>query len=88
MNELDNVKNRVYVLARKDGRWTREPLPGMPEFGTVAATAVDDEESDDYFLTLTDFVTPTSLSLGSVGAGRRREAQAAARVLRRERARR
>ena len=35
----------------------------MPEFGTVVASAVDDEESDDYFLTVTDFVTPTSLSL-------------------------
>jgi prolyl oligopeptidase len=69
VNELDNVKNRVYVLGRQDGRWTREPLPGMPEFGTVVATAVDDEESDDYFMTVTDYVTPTSLSLGTVGKG-------------------
>jgi len=69
VNELDNVKNRVYVLSRKDGKWTREALPGMPEFGSVEASAVDDEESDDYFLTVTDYVTPTSLSLGSVGKG-------------------
>ncbi len=69
VNELDNVKNRVSVLSRKDGKWTREPLPGMPEFGTVVATSVDDEESDDYFLTVTDYVTPTSLSLGTVGKG-------------------
>jgi len=69
VNELDNVKNRVYVATRKDGKWTREPLPGMPELGTVSATAVDDEESDDYFMTVTDFVTPTSLSLGTVGRG-------------------
>jgi len=41
----------------------------MPEFGTVVANAVDDEESDDYFLTVTDYITPTSLSLGSVGQG-------------------
>ncbi len=67
LNELDNVKNRVYVLSRKDGKWSREPLPGMPEFGTVVANAVDDEESDDYFLTVTDYVTPTSLSLGTIG---------------------
>jgi prolyl oligopeptidase len=66
VNELDNVKNRVYVLSRKDGKWTREALPGMPEFGTVVATAVDDEESDDYFMTVTDYVTPTSLSLGTI----------------------
>jgi prolyl oligopeptidase len=69
VNELDNVKNRVYVLGRRDGRWTREPLPGMPELGTVAATAVDAEESDDYFMTVTDYLTPTSLSLGTVGGG-------------------
>ena len=58
VNELDNVRNRVYVLSRQDGTWTREALPGMPEFGTVVASAVDDEESDDYFMTVTDFVTP------------------------------
>jgi prolyl oligopeptidase len=69
VNELDNVKNRVYVLTRKGGKWTREPLPAMPEFGTVTASAVDDEESDDYFLTVTDYLTPTSLSLGTVGGG-------------------
>jgi prolyl oligopeptidase len=69
LNELDNVRNRVYVLTRKGGAWTREPLPGMPEFGTVSASGVDDEESDDYFLTVTDYLTPTSLSLGTVGKG-------------------
>ena len=69
LNELDNVRNRVYVLTRKDGAWTREALPGMPEFGTVSASGVDDEESDDYFLTVTDYLTPTSLSLGTVGKG-------------------
>jgi prolyl oligopeptidase len=69
VNELDNVKNRVYVLSRENGRWTREPLPGMPELGTVTANAVDEDESDDYFMTATDFLTPTSLSLGTVGKG-------------------
>jgi len=69
VNELDNVKNRVYVLSREDGKWTREALPGMPEFGTVVATAVDDEESDDYFMTVTDYLTPTSLALGTIGKG-------------------
>jgi prolyl oligopeptidase len=69
VNELDNVKNHVYVLARKDGQWTREPLPGMPAFDTVTANAVDEDESDDYFMTVTDYLTPTSLFLGRVGKG-------------------
>jgi prolyl oligopeptidase len=69
LNELDNVRNRVYVLSREDGAWTRQPLPGMPEFGTVTAEAVDDEESDDYFMTVTDYLAPTSLGIGTAGAG-------------------
>jgi prolyl oligopeptidase len=69
VTELDNVKNRVYVASRQGGRWIRQPLPGLPEFGSVAATAVDDEDSDDYWLTATDYLTPTKLLLGSVGKG-------------------
>ena len=30
---------------------------------------MDDEESDDYFMTVTDYLTPTSLFLGTVGKG-------------------
>jgi prolyl oligopeptidase len=70
LNELDNVRNRLYVLTRKDGKWTREAIAGLPEFGTIGVDAVDDEASDDYFLTITDYVTPTSLYLGSVGAAK------------------
>ena len=64
LNELDNVRNRLYRLTRKDGKWTREPLPGVPAIGTTNAWAVDDEESDDYFMTTSDYVTPTSYYLG------------------------
>jgi prolyl oligopeptidase len=68
VNELDNVRNRVFVLTPKDGTWAREALPGTPDLGTVTAEAVDEDESDDYFLTITDYLTPTSLSIGTVGA--------------------
>lgn len=69
LNELDNVRNRVYVLTHGDAGWKREPLPGMPEFGTVGASAIDDEHSDAYFMTVTDYLTPTSLYLGEIGQG-------------------
>jgi prolyl oligopeptidase len=69
LNELDNVRNRVYVLTHGEDGWKREPLPGMPEFGTVGASAIDDEDSDAYFMTVTDYLTPTSLYLGEVGLG-------------------
>jgi prolyl oligopeptidase len=66
LNVLDNVKNRLYVVKHGDKGWTREPLKGAPNFGTVSATAVDAEDSDDYFLTVTDYVTPTTLMLGTI----------------------
>ena len=67
LNVLDNVKNRLYVLTHNDKGWSRELLKGAPGFGTVTASGVDPEESDDYFLTVTDYVTPTTLMLGTVG---------------------
>ena len=69
VNELDNVRNRVVVLGRDGGQWTRRPLPGLPEFSTVGVSAVDAEESDDYFATVTGFLEPTALFLGTAGAG-------------------
>ncbi|MFI5183673.1 MAG: prolyl oligopeptidase family protein [Vicinamibacteria bacterium] len=69
LNELDNVRSRVHVLTRTDGVWRREPLPSIPDFGSVDASAVDGDRSDDFFLTADDFLTPTSLSLGNAGGG-------------------
>ena len=57
------------MLTHRDGRWNRQPLPGLPEFGEVSAGHVDPDDSDDYFLTVTDFLTPTTLALGTAGGG-------------------
>ena len=67
--ELDNVRSRVSVLTYRDGRWHRDSLPGVPRFGDVSVNGVDPDESDDYFLSATDFLTPTTLSLGTAGHG-------------------
>jgi prolyl oligopeptidase len=69
LNELDNVKNRLYLLTRKDGKWERQEFPGTPRVGTVTVSALDPDESDDYFMTVTDFLTPLSLYLGTLGKG-------------------
>ena len=69
LNELDNVHNRLYVLRPEHGKWTRTPMAGLPEFGSIGAYAVDSHESDDYWLTVTDFLTPTTLALGTLGGG-------------------
>lgn len=67
INELDNVRNQVYVASRRDGKWERKPLPGTPEFSTVSISAIDDEESDDYFMTVAGYLTPATLRRGVVG---------------------
>jgi len=67
LNVLEDVKNRLSVLTYANGEWTRAPLDGAPAFGTVSVSAVDDEANNDYFLTVTDYLTPTTLMLGTVG---------------------
>ncbi len=67
LSELDNVRSRLYVVTRKDGAWTRAPLPGIPDFGSASAWAVDGARSDDFFMTADDFLTPTTLSFGTAG---------------------
>ena len=68
LNVLEDVKNRLYVLTPGKNGWTRTPLVGAPSFGTVGISAVDSEESNDYFMTVTDYLTPTSLLMGTVGS--------------------
>jgi prolyl oligopeptidase len=66
---LDNVRSRLTVVRPANGAWTRSPVPGLPEFGTISASPVDYRQSDDFWLTITDFLTPSSLSLGAAGGG-------------------
>jgi prolyl oligopeptidase len=69
VNELDNVKSRLYALQPQGATWKRIPLQA-PEFGTLWASSVDEDESDEYFQIVTDFLTPDSLQLGVVGQSR------------------
>jgi prolyl oligopeptidase len=67
---LDKVKNRIVELRHVDGAWQRRDVdaPGM---GALGVSAVDEIESDDYFLTVTDFLTPSSLYLAQAGSDTR-----------------
>lgn len=68
LNVLEDVKNRLYVLTRDGDGWNREPLKGAPPFGTVGVNAVDPDESNEFWMTSSDYLTPTTLYLGEVGA--------------------
>jgi prolyl oligopeptidase len=66
INELENVRNRLYVLTAKEGRWDRRSLEA-PGLGTLSAWGVDADSSDEFWLSQTDFLTPSSLFLGTIG---------------------
>jgi prolyl oligopeptidase len=57
----------LYVVTPGPGTWKREPFPGAPSIGTVSAQAIDRDDSDAYFMRVTDFLTPTALHMGEIG---------------------
>ncbi|MFM7250177.1 MAG: prolyl oligopeptidase family serine peptidase, partial [Planctomycetaceae bacterium] len=65
---LDNVRNRIEALSWQGGKWLREPLAGVPDLGTASVAAVDDLDSDDFFLVTASPLQPSTLSLGSLPA--------------------
>jgi prolyl oligopeptidase len=44
-------------------------VKGAPEFSTVSASPVEPDDSDDYFMTVTGYLAPTSLLYGTLGKG-------------------
>ena len=70
LNVLDDVKNRLRVLtppAGGAGPWAASDFIGAPAIGTLGVRAVDSDESDAVWLTATDYLTPTTLSLAEIG---------------------
>lgn len=70
LNELDNVSNRILELRHVDGVWQRRAV-ASPGFGSLDVAAEDRHGSDQYFLTVNDFLTPTTLYLGEIGSDAR-----------------
>lgn len=67
LNVLEDVKNRIYVLSKTDKGWTKELLIGAPEIGTVGVSPVDSDESNDFWMTSSGYLTPTTLYYGEIG---------------------
>ncbi len=66
INELDNVRNRIYQLHKENGQWIRHEVDA-PAYSTLGVTALDAEQSDEYFLTVTDFLTPSTVYFRQAG---------------------
>ncbi|KRG87137.1 S9 family peptidase [Stenotrophomonas sp. CW117] len=67
LNVLDDVKNRLKVLTHGKDGWSSSDFVGAPAFGTIGVGAVDPDESDAVWMTVTDYLTPTTLSLAQIG---------------------
>src|SRR6185503_13146402 len=66
LNVLEDVKNTLSVLTPENGSWTRTTLPGAPGFATVGASGVDAQENDDFFMTTSGYLTPTTFLHGTI----------------------
>jgi prolyl oligopeptidase len=67
LNVLDDVKNKLIVLTPSDSGWKKSEFAGAPALGTIDAHAVDSDDSDAVWLSVTDYLTPTTLMLAEAG---------------------
>jgi prolyl oligopeptidase len=67
VTEREDVSNKVYVATETESGWRRTLLMGGDRLATIGVSAVDGNASDDYTATVTDFVTPTTVSMHTVG---------------------
>ncbi|WP_205043293.1 prolyl oligopeptidase family serine peptidase [Rhodanobacter glycinis] len=73
LNLMDDVKSQLEVLtpplmATPSGDWKREAMPGAPAMSTISVVDTDPDHSDEYWLDVTSFLTPSSLERGVLGS--------------------
>lgn len=69
LDTLHDVSSALYFSV--PGEWDLRPLPGIPPLHSASAWAVDAEDSEagnDYFFSVTGYLTPSSLGRGSLPA--------------------
>ena len=75
LDVLDNVKGRVYEAVPASGRWTLREVP-VPAAASIGVSAVDRDENDAYWMTVTSFLQPTTLYLAQGGTDKREKLKA------------
>ena len=61
------MRSVLRMISKFEQGWKKDPLSGAPQFGTVSVSAVDADDSNDYWMSASDYLTPTTLYYGSVG---------------------
>jgi prolyl oligopeptidase len=59
VNRMEDVRNRLAAYSLVDGKWTSRPID-TPLMGRIGVTSTS-EDSNFFYFTYTDFLTPTSL---------------------------
>ncbi|HEV7167852.1 MAG TPA: prolyl oligopeptidase family serine peptidase [Micrococcaceae bacterium] len=67
LNLLHDVSSQIRVV--DPSSWTDRVLDACPPLHSVDAYAVDDEDSDDYWLVASGFLTPSTLERGGLAGG-------------------
>ncbi|MDE2247166.1 MAG: S9 family peptidase [Pseudomonadota bacterium] len=73
LNLMDDVKSRLQVLTppptpAAGGAWTPLAMPDAPAMSTIQVVDTDPDHSDEYWLDVTGFLTPSSLERGVLGS--------------------
>jgi len=68
INELEDIKNHLYVWTVKDNKWSKKPFGGKEDLGSTLVWPVDAAGvSDDYWMAKSDFLVPDTIALGKLG---------------------
>ncbi len=62
VSTMENVQGKLKIFRSNGEKWMEEPVP-VPEFGTVSLVS-SDNQSDDYFFSFSNPVTPSTLYYG------------------------
>jgi len=73
LDVLDDVKSRLELLTPPGGTattdtWTRTAMSRVPAMSTISVVDTDPDHSDEYWLDVTGFLTPSSLERGVLGS--------------------
>jgi prolyl oligopeptidase len=67
-----DVVSQIKVLTpAASGPWKEDTLSGAPALSNMQAGGIDADETDEYFLTVSGFLQPTTLYYGTLGQGER-----------------
>lgn len=70
LNELEDVRNKVWTLCLEKGKWKRTAV-ALPGLGSWTVDPFDANESDQYWLEAADFTQPARLELADLKSPRR-----------------